>query len=124
MIEFVIVFLVFYHTIINFASGYIFHPMKTTKEYILLISSKAEELKRDFGIKSLRIFGSVSRNEQHEGSDVDVCVDMEPQAYMVVRLKRFLEDLLQCSVDVIRLHKHINPYLLDEIDREGIYVIR
>lgn len=98
--------------------------MKTTKEYILLISSKAEELKRDFGIKSLRIFGSVSRNEQHEGSDVDVCVNMEPKAYMVVRLKRFLEDLLQCSVDVIRLHKHINPYLLDEIDREGIYVIR
>ena len=124
MIVFVIVFLVFYHTIINFASGYIFHPMKTTKEYILLISPKAEELKRDFGIKSLRIFGSVSRNEQHEGSDVDVCVDMEPKAYMVVRLKRFLEDLLQCSVDVIRLHKHINPYLLDEIDREGIYVIR
>ena len=98
--------------------------MKTTKEYILLISSKAEELKRDFGIKSLRIFGSVSRNEQHEGSDVDVCVDMEPKAYMVVRLKRFLEDLLQCSVDVIRLHKHINPYLLDKIDREGIYAIR
>lgn len=98
--------------------------MKTTKEYILLISSKADELKRDFGIKSLRIFGSVSRNEQHEGSDVDVCVDMEPKAYMVVRLKRFLEDLLQCSVDVIRLHKHINPYLLDEIDREGIYAIR
>ena len=98
--------------------------MKTTKEYILLISSKAEELKRDFGIKSLRIFGSVSRNEQHEGSDVDVCVDMEPKAYMVVRLKRFLEDLLQCSVDVIRLHKHINPYLLDEKDREGIYDIR
>ena len=124
MIEFVIVFLVFYHRIINFASGYIFHPMKTTKDYILLISSKAEELKRDFGIKSLRIFGSVSRNEQHEGSDVDVCVDMESKAYMVVRLKRFLEDLLQCSVDVIRLHKHINPYLLDEIDREGIYVIR
>lgn len=98
--------------------------MKTTKEYILLISSKAEELKRDFGIKSLRIFGSVSRNEQHEGSDVDVCVDMESKAYMVVRLKRFLEDLLQCSVVVIRLHKHINPYLLDEIDREGIYAIR
>ena len=98
--------------------------MKTTKEYISLIASKAEELKRDFGIRSLRIFGSVSRNEQHEGSDVDVCVDMEPKAYMVVRLKRFLEDLLQCSVDVIRLHKHINPYLLDEIDREGIYAIR
>ena len=98
--------------------------MKTTKEYISLISSQTEELKRDFGIRSLRIFGSVSRNEQHEGSDVDVCVDMAPKVYMVVRLKRFLEDLLQCSVDVIRLHKHINPYLLDEIEKEGIYVIK
>lgn len=98
--------------------------MKTTKEYISLISSKTEELKRDFGIRSLRIFGSVSRNEQHEGSDVDVCVDMAPKVYMLVRLKRFLEDLLQCSVDVIRLHKHINPYLLDEIEKEGIYVIK
>lgn len=98
--------------------------MKTTKEYISLISSKTEELKRDFGIRSLRIFGSVSRNEQHEGSDVDICVDMAPKVYMVVRLKRFLEDLLQCSVDVIRLHKHINPYLLDEIEKEGIYVIK
>ena len=56
--------------------------MKTTKEYISLISSKTEELKRDFGIRSLRIFGSVSRNEQHEGSDVDVCVDMAPKVWV------------------------------------------
>ena len=37
--------------------------MKTTKEYISLISSHADELKKVFGIKSLLIFGSVSRNE-------------------------------------------------------------
>lgn len=55
--------------------------MKTTKEYISLIESHAEELKILFGIKSLRIFGSVSRNEQKEGSDVDVCVDMAPKAF-------------------------------------------
>lgn len=98
--------------------------MKTTKEYISLIESHAEELKILFGIKSLRIFGSVSRNEQKEGSDVDVCVDMAPKAFLVVRLKRFLENLLQCSVDVVRMHKHINPYLLEEIDKDGIYVIQ
>ena len=48
--------------------------MKTTKEYISLIESHAEELRSLFGIRSLRIFGSVSRNEQKEGSDVDVRV--------------------------------------------------
>ncbi len=98
--------------------------MKTTKEYISLISSHADELKSMFGIKSLRIFGSVSRNEQKEDSDIDVCVEMEPEIYRMVRLKRFLENLLQCSVDVVRVHKHINPYLLEEIDKDGIYVIR
>ena len=97
--------------------------MKTTKEYISLIASHAEELKTLFGVKSLRIFGSVSRNEQNDGTDIDVCVDMEPKIYMMVRLKRFLEDLLQCSVDVVRIHKHMNPFLLEEINKDGIYVI-
>ena len=55
---------------------------------------------------------------------MDVCVEMEPSAYLLVRLKRFLESLLGCSVDVVRMHKHINPYLLKEIENDGIYVIQ
>ena len=98
--------------------------MKSTTEYIALIASHADELKLSFGVRSLRFFGSVSRIEQRNGSDIDVCVDMEPKTYLVVRLKRFLENLLQCSVDVVRMHKHMNPYLLDEINRDGIYVIQ
>lgn len=98
--------------------------MKTREYYISLLTSHAEELKKNFGVKSLRLFGSVSRNEQKDGSDVDVCIDMEPKMFLVVRLKRFLEELLQCSVDVVRMHKHINPFLLKEIDHAGIYVIK
>lgn len=98
--------------------------MRTKAEYIQLIATHAEELKRTFGIRSLRLFGSVSRDEQRDGSDVDVCVEMEPSAYLLVRLKRFLESLLGCSVDVVRMHKHINPYLLREIEHDGVYVIR
>ena len=98
--------------------------MRTKAEYITLIKSHSEELKNIFGIKSLRLFGSVARDEQHEGSDIDICVDMQPQAFLVVRLKKFLEELFQCSVDIVRLHRHINPYLLDEINKDGIYVIQ
>ena len=47
--------------------------MKSKEYYIALILSHAEELKKNFGVKSLRLFGSVSRNEQKEGSDVDMC---------------------------------------------------
>lgn len=98
--------------------------MRTAKKYVDLISAHADELRSQFGIRTLRVFGSVSRGEQREDSDVDICVDMEPNLYLLVRLKRFLEQLLQCSVDVVRVHKHINPYLLENIERDGIYVIR
>ena len=30
----------------------------------------------------------------------------------------------ECPVDVVRLHKHINPYLLKEIENDGIYVFK
>lgn len=86
--------------------------------------SHAEELKTIFGIKSLCLFGSVSRGEHHNGSDIDICVEMEPKAYRIVGLKRFLEKLLCCSVDIVRQHKHLNPLLLKEIENDGIYLIK
>lgn len=97
--------------------------MKQTSEYINLIKTHADEIRSQFGVRTLRLFGSVSRGEQHEGSDVDVCVEMEPRIYLVVRLQRYLEQLLMCPVDVIRMHSHMNPYLLNDINRDGIYVI-
>lgn len=97
--------------------------MKTSEYYISLLASHAEEIKNNFGVKSLRLFGSVARNEQKEGSDVDVWVDMEPKAYHVARLKRYLEELLLCPVDIVRLHDHINPFLLKEIEKDSIQII-
>ena len=103
---------------------YLCRRMRTTKEYIDLISAHAGELRSQFGIRSLRLFGSVSRGEQTDTSDVDVCVEMEPRLFLIVRLQRYLEDLLMCPVDVIRMHKHMNPYLLKNIEHDGIYVIQ
>ena len=89
--------------------------MKTREEYIAFITSHAEELQNTFGITSLRLFGSVARNEHHEGSDIDVYVEMPPKFFLVVRLKTYLEELLDSPVDIIRKHQHLNPFLLKEI---------
>ena len=97
--------------------------MKTREEYIALITSHAEELQNTFGITSLRLFGSVARNEHHDGSDVDIYVEMPPKFSLVVRLKAYLEALLGSPVDIIRKHQHLNPFLLKEIERDGIEVI-
>ena len=97
--------------------------MKTREEYIALIASHAEELQNTFGIISLRLFGSVARNEHHDGSDVDIYVEMPPKFSLVVRLKSYLEALLGSPVDIIRKHQHLNSFLLREIERDGIEVI-
>ena len=97
--------------------------MKTREEYIALIASHAGELQNTFGITSLRIFGSVARNEHHEGSDIDVYVEMPPKFFLVVRLKAYLEEFLDSPVDIIRKHQHLNPILLKEIEKDGIEVI-
>ena len=68
--------------------------MKTREEYIALITSHAEELQNTFGITSLRLFGSAARNQHHDGSDVDIYVEMPPKFFLIVRLKSYLEVLL------------------------------
>ena len=93
--------------------------MRTRKEYIDLIREHSQELRSTFGVSSLKIFGS---DEHNENSDVDVFVEMPAEALLMVRLKRFLENLFQNSVDLVRMHKHINPYLLQQIKTDGITV--
>ena len=92
------------------------------KQYIELAKKHMTVLKQQFGIRSLCIFGSVARNEHDAESDVDVCVDMEPDIYVLVALKQFLENLFGCSVDVIRRHHNMNKLLEKQIERDGVYV--
>ena len=98
--------------------------MKTKNEYIALIQASGKQLS-ELGIRSLRIFGSVARNEQTADSDVDVCVETEtPNPFLLMDVKSFLEKLVGCNVDIIRFRQNMNPYLKQQIEKEGIYVIQ
>lgn len=89
--------------------------MRTQDEYLKILRNHAEDLKNRFGIRSLRLFGSVARNEHQEGSDVDVCVEMAPNLYQLISLKQGLEALLGCTVDVVRMNRNMSPFLKREI---------
>ena len=99
--------------------------MRALQDYIATIKQNSFKINNDFGIKTLRIFGSVSRNEHTELSDLDVCVETEtPNPFLLADLKEFLESLFHCSVDVIRIHKNMNPLFKSRIEHDGIYAIR
>lgn len=96
--------------------------MKTRNEYVRLLLSLESVLKQRFGVRSLRLFGSVARNEQTEQSDLDVCVEMEPKPFLRLQMKEFLEKRMECPVDVVRQHKNMNPFLLNQINQDGIRI--
>ena len=92
-------------------------------DYIDILRACSTELKNDYGIKSLRIFGSVARGEDHEGSDVDVFVDTEtPNPFILMDAKEFMEQRVGRQVDIIRNHKNLNPRLRSRIERDGVFV--
>lgn len=76
-----------------------------------------------YGISRMGIFGSVARGEHHEGSDVDVCVEIDrPSIFTLVHIKEELEKLLKCPVGLIRLRSNMDEMLKNYINRDGIYV--
>lgn len=98
--------------------------MCTRQQCIDKLTEAAPYIRREFGVKSLCLFGSVARGENRPDSDVDVCVDMPAKTGLVLGLKNFLEDLLKTSVDLIRRHSNLRPFFLSRTERDAIYVIR
>ena len=100
--------------------------MKNTKETDRVLALLSE-FKRDqgaiYGIKEMGVFGSFARGEAGDNSDIDIWVITEtPNPYNIVHLKEKLEELLERTVDIIRIWDMMNPYLRDIISKEGLSV--
>lgn len=98
--------------------------MLSRQECIDKIRANAKKIIEEYNVRSLRLFGSLARNQQHETSDVDVFVEMEPSIYKMIGLQEFLESLLGCHVDVIRKRRNNDAFLLTQIEKDGIDIIR
>ncbi len=97
--------------------------MKSTKEYIELLKEFKNKEAGHYAISRIGIFGSVARGEQTEESDVDVCIECPPMGlFRLGSMKNALEQLFGCRVDIVRLRDHMNAFLRERIEKEGIYV--
>ena len=87
------------------------------------LNAEAPGLRRKYGFRSLAVFGSMARGDDHEGSDVDILVRFDGKATFdnFMGLKLDLEDLLGRRVDLLT-PKCLRPEIEAEIEREAILV--
>ena len=97
--------------------------MKTTAEYLQLLKQFKDTKAMSYGIKKIGLFGSVARGEHHEGSDVDVVYEGEPNILLRSRMKSELELLFGCKVDVIRFRKQLEHTLFGESLNEDMILV-
>ena len=86
------------------------------------LQSSRQYLSEHYGVSSMLLFGSVARNEQKEDSDVDVCVEMKPNLFKQAGVKVYLQELLGCPVDVVRLRENMNQLFKQQIQKYGVRV--
>lgn len=95
----------------------------STQETLRVLSDRLPEIKREFDVSELAVFGSVARNEARIDSDLDVLVMFggTPTFDNFMGLKLYLEDLFGVSVD-LGIPKDIRPRLRSRIEGEARYV--
>ena len=74
-----------------------------------------------FGVKEIGLFGSFTRSEQRDESDIDLLVDIQPEQKTFrnfMRLAYYLEDLFGRKVELVTkqsLSPYIGPHILNTV---------
>lgn len=80
-------------------------------------------LKKQYGVKTIGVFGSFSRGERKKGSDVDILVEFSKPLgfFKFIELENFLGRLIGGKVDLVT-KRALKSAIKDEILREVLYV--
>ena len=89
-----------------------------------LIQNK-QYFRERFSIVKIGLFGSYAKDEQTDGSDIDLIVEFEkntPNLFDVkAELKSFIKEQFDIQVDIAR-EKYLKPIYIESILKETIYV--
>lgn len=95
----------------------------TRSEILDILKKYKKENSQKYGINNIGIFGSYSKDEGRDESDIDIVIETtEPDLYKIVHIKYDLEQLLHKNVDIVRNREKMNPYLKKHIEKNAIYV--
>ena len=95
--------------------------MKTRQEIFEILSQHLVQMRNEYGVEKIGVFGSVVNEEQTLTSDVDILVEFSRAIGMVkfLQLENNLQKLLGAKVDLVTknsLKKHIGQRIMHEVE--------
>jgi predicted nucleotidyltransferase len=85
---------------------------------------RSEHALRGRGVKHAALFGSVARGENHSDSDIDIMIEIDPEARITVfdnvDIKDYIAQLFDGPVDVVN-RDGLKPYVRPAAMADAIY---
>ena len=79
---------------------------------------------RTRGVRRAAVFGSVARGDSRPGSDIDIMVEIDPEAHITVfdyvDIKEYIAGLFDGPVDVVS-RDSLKPYVRPTATADAIY---
>lgn len=98
-------------------------PNLTKNDILNTLRNDKAFLNAQFGVISIGLFGSYSKEKQNPDSDIDIIVELkEPKYEWLAGLQIHLEQKFGKKVDLIRKRKQIKNNIIERIERNVIYV--
>jgi predicted nucleotidyltransferase len=83
-----------------------------------------ERALRARGVTRAALFGSVARGEQRPDSDIDIMVEIAPDApvgvFEYIGIVHFIEDMFETRIDVSN-RDTLKPYVRPHAERDAVY---
>lgn len=95
--------------------------MSNTQDFIRILQAQLPELRQAYGVRTLGLFGSFVRGEEHATSDLDILVEFDDRPlslFQFIELEQRLSDLLGRRVDLVEkatLKPAIGRHILAEV---------
>ncbi|TFG23019.1 MAG: nucleotidyltransferase [Promethearchaeota archaeon] len=96
--------------------------LKNKEKILSTLKNLMDDLKTNYHVKKIGLFGSYLTNSQKETSDIDLLVEFDENAdlFHLIGLSRYLEEIFGTKVDVVS-KRAIKEDLKQNILKEVIY---
>lgn len=94
------------------------------REHVITTLKRHEHELRQRGVVHAALFGSVARNEATASSDIDILIELAPDApiglFEYVAITQYLGDLFPNRVDVAN-RRRLKPLIRPAVERDAVY---